>query len=122
MGQMRASFWGIEVGVTTDHGVHVCGIRDPKDKHVLFQRDDAETDPAEIHFEYCDQGNGGYDFVSQCRLSRRMLSLELSKPMRAFPDVVGIDVTLELDDSAYLALSNGLAVIFAHCPERLVVD
>jgi len=108
------------VGVTTDDGVHLCGVRGPKDHHVLFQRGDTETSPAEIHFEYRNQGNGGFDFVRECRLSRRMLSLELSKPMRSFPEIVGIDVTLEVDDSSYVALSKGLAVIFAPCPERLV--
>jgi hypothetical protein len=117
---VRASFWGVEVGVTKDHGVHLCGVRGPKDQHVLFQRGDTETAPTEIHFEYSNQANGGYDFIRECRLSRRMLSLELSKPMRSLPDLVGIDVTLEVDDSSYVVLSKGLAVIFAPCPERLV--
>ena len=117
---MRASFWGIEVGVMTDHGVHLCGVRGPRDQYVSFQRGETETAPAEIHFEYCNQGHGGFDFVRECRLSRRKLSLELSKPMRFLPDIVGIDVTLEVDDSSYVVLSKGLAVIFAPCPERLV--
>jgi hypothetical protein len=117
---MRASFRGVEVGVTTDNRVHVCGVRGSTDHHVLFQRGDTESTPADIHFEYRDQGNGGYDFVKECRLSRRMLSLDLSKRMRSLPDVVGIDVVLDVDDSAFIVLSKGLAVIFEPCPERLL--
>jgi hypothetical protein len=49
-----------------------------------------------------------------------MLSLDLSKRMRSLPDVVGIDVVLDVDDSAFIVLSKGLAVIFEPCPERLL--
>ena len=117
---MRASFWGVEVGVLLDHGVHLCGVRGPNEQHVLFQLGEAETSPDDIHFEFNEQGNGGYDFVRACRLSRQLLSIELSKPIRAMPGVAGIDVTLEIDDASYQSLRIGLATIFASCPERLV--
>ena len=117
---MRASFHGVEVGVITDNGVHVCGIRSATDDHVLFQRGEAEMTPADIHFEYCDQGNSGYDLVGKCRLSRGMLSLDLSKPLRSLPDIEGIDVALDVDDSSFLTLAMGLALIFEPCPERVL--
>ena len=103
-----------------DHGVHLCGVRGPKEQHVLFQLGEAQTSPDDIHFEFNEQGNGGYDFVRACQLSRRMLSIELSKPIRAMPDVAGIDVSLEVDEVSYQSLRKGLAIIFAPCPERLV--
>jgi hypothetical protein len=117
---MRAKFRGIEVGVIFEHGVHVCGVRGPNENHVLFQRGITEADPAGIHFEYRDQGNGGYDFVRECRLTRQMLSIELSRPIHFLPEIVAIDVSLEVDDSAHRALSDGLAAIFIPCPERLL--
>ena len=117
---MRARFRGVEVGVLQDHGVHLCGIRGPNEQHVLFQLGEAETSPADIHFEFNEQGNGGFDFVRACRISRQLLSIELSKPIRTMPDVDGIDVTLEVDDVAYQSLQIGLETIFAPCPERLV--
>jgi hypothetical protein len=117
---MRASFSGVEVGVVVEHGVHVCGIRGANDEHVLFQRGEAAASASDIHFEYVDQGNGGYDFVRECRLSRRCLIIELSKSIRMMPDVAGIDVSLDVDELAFRALRCGLEAIFAPCPERLV--
>jgi len=117
---MRASFSGVEVGAVMDHGVHVCSVRGENEQHVLFQRGDTDMSASEIHFEYVDQGNGGYDFVRECRLSRRHLVIELSKPIRSMPGVEGIDVSLAVDDSAFQALQSGLEAIFAPCPERLV--
>jgi hypothetical protein len=117
---MRASFLGVEVGVMLEHGVHLCGVRGPNEQHVLFQLGEAESSPTDIHFEFNDQGNGGYDFVRACRLSRHLLSIELAKPIRAMPSVAGIDVKLEVDDVSYQSLRSGLATIFAPCPERLV--
>jgi hypothetical protein len=103
-----------------ERGVHVCGIRGANDQHVLFQRGEADATASDIHFEYGDQANGGYNFVRECQLSRRRLIIELSKPIRSMPDVAGIDVSLEVDESAFQALRNGLETIFALCPERLV--
>jgi len=117
---MRASFWGVEVGVVLDHGVYLCGVRGPNEQHVLFQLGETQSSPAEIHFEFNGQGNGGFDFVRACRLSRRLLSIELSKPIRNMPEVAGIDVSLEVDDVAYQSLLSGLETIFAPCPDRLV--
>jgi hypothetical protein len=117
---MRASFVGVEVGVVLDYGVHLCGVRGPDEQHVLFQLGEADTSPADIHFEFNDQGNGGYGLVGACRLSRHSLSIELSKPFRAMPSVTGIDIDLEVDDVSYQSLRAGLATIFAPCPERLV--
>ena len=118
--EMRAEFQGIEVGVIFEHGVHVCGVRGPNENHVVFQRGITETDPAKIHFEYRDQSNGGYDFVRECRLTRKMLSIELSRAIQLLPEIVAIDVWLDVDDSAHRALSDGLAAIFIPCPERLL--
>jgi hypothetical protein len=75
---------------------------------------------ADIHFEFRDQASGGYDFIRECRLSRHLLSLEFSKPMQSIPEFSGIDITLEVDDASFRALSGGLAIIFMPCPERLV--
>jgi hypothetical protein len=103
-----------------DHGVHVCGVRGADEQHVLFQRGETDVSASDIHFEYADQGNGGYDFVRECRLSRGRLVIELSKPIRSMPGVEGIDVSLAVNESAFQALRGGLEAIFAPCPERLV--
>jgi hypothetical protein len=104
-----------------DHRVHVCGVRGENEHHVLFQRCSTDMSASEIHFEYVDQGSGGYDLVRECRLSRKRLVIELSKPIRSMPGVEGIDVSLAVDDSTFQALQKGLEAIFAPCPERLVV-
>jgi len=117
---MRANFSGIEISVLLEHGVHLCGIRGPNDEYILFQRGETDTSASDIHFEYVDQVNSGYDVVRECRLSRQLLVIELSKPMHSVPDVAGIDVSLHVDESAYQSLRNGLEKIFAPCPERFV--
>ena len=103
-----------------DHGVHICGVRGANDQHVLFQRGEADASASEIHFEYAEQVNGGYDLIRECHLSRHRLTIELSKPIQALPGVTGIDVSLEVNESAFRMLRSGLESIFSPCPERLV--
>lgn len=117
---MRASFWGVEVGVALDQGVHLCGVRGPNENHVLFQRGESDLAAADIYFEFKGQAHGGYDLVLGCHLSRKLLSLELSRPIDSMPEMQGIDVTLEVDDDSFRALAGGLVAIFLPCPERLV--
>jgi hypothetical protein len=116
-----ASFLGVEIGVMADHGVHVCGVRGESDEYVIFQRGESDMSTSDIHFEYVDQINGGYDFVRECRLSRGRLIIELSRPIPSMPGVDGIDVSLDVDESAFQLLRGGLETIFAPCPERLVI-
>ena len=46
--------------------------------YVLWQRSDAPVDSKEIHFEWDDQSNGGYDLVSECSIDRDGIHIVLS--------------------------------------------
>lgn len=116
---MRATFSGVEVAVLINKGVHLCGVRGVGDEYVLFQHGETELAPADIHFEYLNRAGGGYDCVGECRLSRNKLSIDLTKKLRGFPEVEGVDVALEIDELSYRKLADGLFVMFVSCANRI---
>jgi hypothetical protein len=128
---MRVGFRATDCGFDADEYSIICGV-DGQDaagvEHALsFDRlseKAAATDPSDdwgVHTQFGDQSNGGYGCVGQCRLSRRMLVVDLSKQLGGLIGVEGFDVELAIADELYEQLRTGLTRTFRGMPEVLVI-
>ena len=128
---MRVSFRATDAGFDADDYSIICGVegRDAEGlEHALsFDRLSeaaAADDPADdwgVHTQFDDQSNGAYRRVGRCRLSRTLLSVDLSGQLGGLSGVEGFDVELAIGDELYDQVKTGLVRIFRGMPEVLVV-
>jgi len=129
---MRVSFRATDAGFDADEYSIVCGV-DGHDavgiEHVLsFDRlseEAALVDPADdggVHTQFDDQSNGGYGCVAKCKLSRRLLTVDLAKRLGELVGVDGFDVELAITDELFADVRSGLARIFRAMPGVLVIS
>lgn len=127
---MRVRFRAIDGGFDADEYALICGVRgrgsDGAEHSLILSRSSepaAAEDPGDdwgVYMEFDDQINGGYDRVSQCRLSRTTLSVDLSGQLGRLIGVEGFDVGLSLGDELYEQLHAGLSRIFRDLPGMLI--
>lgn len=75
-----------------------------------------------LYIEFDDQVYSGYGVVRTCRLSRRVLSVDLEGPPGDPDEVEGFDVELAIDDKSYDALVAGLPRIVEGSLAELTVE
>jgi hypothetical protein len=75
-----------------------------------------------VHTQFDDQSNGGYRRVSQCRLSRKFLSVDLSDQLGCLANVGGFDIELSISDEMFEKVRDGLSRIFRNMPGVFVLE
>ena len=126
---MRKTFRATEAGFQADKYcllAFVAGLDANGDEHGLdLQCGPEDEDPIEdcgIYLGFDDQINGGYNHVGHCRLSRTSLSIDLAKPLRTMKEVEGFDIALDVDESSFTQLRDGLPRIFRGYKKLLTIS
>ena len=129
---MRVRFQATDVGFDADEYSIICGVDGPDlegVEHALsFDRlseigaRDYPDDDWGVHTQFDDQSNGAYNRVSQCRLSRASLIVDLSGQLGRLAGVEGFDVELAVPDDLYELLKSGLTRVFRDMPTVLVLS
>ena len=116
---MRKKFRATEAGFEADKYcllAAVMGCDESGEEHGLdLQRGPEDEDPIEdsgIYLGFDDQINGGYNHVGHCWLSRTSLSIDLAKPLRTMKEIEGFDIALDVEESSFTQLRDGLPRIF----------
>jgi hypothetical protein len=113
---MRIAFEATEAGFDADEYALVCGVSSGT-QSLTFQRDaEGSGEDWGVYLEYRDQSNGGYNCVRRCRLTREVLSVELSRQLGTLANVAGFGVTLGVDEESFRALRAGLLRVFRAMP------
>src|SRR5262245_22666273 len=104
---MRITFEANTAGFEADEYALVGGVSGG-DQYLTFQRDAEDTgEDSGVHLEYGGQANGGYGRVRSCRLTRHILSVDLSGQLGKLANVDGFDVALQLGDASFGAFRTG---------------
>ena len=116
---MRIAFRATEGGFVADEYALFCGLTgidaDGAEHYLNFQRSPEGTAADEdwgVYIEYDDQINGDYGHVRKCRLSRDLLSVDLSQQLGTLVGVDGFDIVMAVDDMSYEQVRTGLPRIF----------
>lgn len=67
-----------EIASELKDGVFLVGASDECGDYILWQRPSDASERSEIHFEWGDQPNGGYQSVSECSVDRDGVHIVLS--------------------------------------------
>lgn len=107
-------------GTDKEGAIHYLNLQGPPEE----PSEDYDEDDLHIHLEFDNQGNSGYECVRRCRLTRRLLSIDLSKPLGQWiPEVEGFDIGLsKIDDAAYDELRTGLPRAFRGSKAQLEIE
>jgi len=132
---VRFTFRATQGGFNDDGEVLSAGVAtgddwDEEEGHYLnFQRDaeghrespqDWEKDG--LYIECDDQSCSGYGLIRECRLSRSMMSVDLSEEMEGLEGVEGFDVELAIDEESYGQLRAGLARMIEETAARFLAE
>jgi hypothetical protein len=116
---MRIAFRATEGGFQVDGYALVCGVigidADGAEHYLKFQRPPEGTAADEdwgVYIEYDDQINGEFGRIRECRLSRDLLSVDLSRQLGTLVGVDGFDIVMAIDDVSYEQVRTGLPRIF----------
>jgi hypothetical protein len=74
-----------------------------------------------VHIEFDDQINSGYKKVKSCLLSRRQLRVEFTEAIDWKKQYPVAEIELQISDSEYVSLTDGLKAVFAQHEELLSV-
>jgi hypothetical protein len=108
---MRVSFTADQGGSDVQGSVLACGAAG-EGHYLTFQLDaDESGEDSGIYLEYDDQLNGGYGCLAACRVSRGLLSVDLTRPLGQLT-VSGFDVMLRLRAEDAATVRAGLRRIF----------
>ncbi len=116
---MRITFRATNGGFEADEYALVCGLigvdADGAVHYLNFQQLPEGTAAGQdggVYIEYDDQINGEHGRVRQCRLSRDLLSVDLSQQLGTLVGVDGFDIAMAIDDLTYKQIRTGLSRIF----------
>jgi hypothetical protein len=116
---MRITFRATNGGFEADEYALVCGLigvdADGAVHYLNFQRSPEGTAADQdggVYIEYDDQINGEHGRVRQCRLSRDLLSVDLSQQLGTLVGVDGFDIAMAIDDLTCKQIRTGLSRIF----------
>jgi len=88
-------------------------VGDGSNTYLKFQRSVAEgPDDWGVYLEHNDQIHGSYDLVSECRLTRDHVEVDLSGRLGSLEDVDGFAVALQVDDETFSLFAKGLTKVF----------
>ena len=116
---MRIDFQASDGSFEADEDALICTLAstnaDGVEHYLGFQRS-LEDDNRGVHLEFDDQINGDYGRLRECRLSRGLLSVDLSEQLGELVGVEGIDVALAIDDDLFEQIREGLHLMFRATP------
>lgn len=131
---MRITFQATRGSFQEDEEVLAAGVAtsedwEDKDGHYLslqrsaegLRKDLEDWEADGLYVELDDQVYSGYGVVRACRLSRRLLSIDLETPIEDAEEIEGFDVELAIDDKSFDALKAGLPRIVEGSLAELVV-
>lgn len=131
---MRITFQATRGSFQEDEEVLAAGFAtsedwEDKDGHYLslqrsaegLRKDLEDWEADGLYVELDDQVYSGYGVIRACRLSRRLLSIDLETPIEDAEEIEGFDVELAIDDKSFDALKAGLPRIVEGSLAELVV-
>jgi len=119
---MRIAFRATEAVFEAEDEALVCGVAGGPDMYLTFQRAvEGSANDDGIYLEHRDQINGQYGCVSNCRISRAQLTVDLTRQLGALSGVKGFDVALAIDEASYKKLCAGLQRVFHDHTDALIV-
>ncbi len=119
---MHISFIAIEASFETDEYALIVSLEGTENS-LVFQRDSDENfEDAGLYLEFGGQHNGGYGCVESCFLNRKIIQVNLSRQLGVLEDVNGFDIKLDIDDTSYDQLLDGLPRIFREMANSLQIN
>lgn len=113
--RMRIEFTANTATFTEIDEAFIAGIAvgDGSKIYLTFQRSMVEgPDDWGVYLEYNDQIHGDYDLVSECRLTRDHVEVDLSERLGGLEDIDGFTVSLQVDDETFILFAKGLMKVF----------
>jgi hypothetical protein len=108
----RLSFTATIATYDVVHGAHVVALApsDGSPGYVMLQRSgEGDADDDGIHLEFFHEAASGYNLISNCRVSRNAVHLDLVEP---FAGAAGLDVALQIADDKYDNVVRGIKHVF----------
>lgn len=116
---MRIEFCATESGFDDPESAVICGISGDG-KYLTFQRDAQDGDEDwGIYLEYCDQAYGGYGCIAACRVSSKLICIDLCKQLGRLVGVEGFDVAINIGASELAELRQHLLLVFRGHEQQL---
>ena len=85
--------------------------------YLMFERTIKENPYDDgIYFEFFQEIASGYNLISECRIYRNKIEVDLIEP---FADIFGIDAHLKIDDASFEIILNGIGKVFRGTTENL---